>query len=1003
MVATLAIILSGLPLPAGAGGTGPRTPDSDNDPASATAMSSGTAYPGNLSSSDDSLDYYSAQAVSGGQVFNVSVQVVSYPAIKVRLVAYDAAMVQIDESNLGAQWESMSFQPVKLNAKYYFVVVLSSGTGGDYSMQFSLETPKSIPWSGSDGGNLARASDNPADWYTFTLGSGDPNDVANFTIYHDPAVTIDAWIFGLWPDYISLTCNISLNHATGKTIAIAASNPGAYYLKIWSSAGSGAYTVIMAAQQQQPGDNDYDADHAHRLTSAPATGWVDSAWDHYAYYYLYLAQGETLTVKMTLTQNVPGKFLLYLYHRVSGAYYQDTNASNFQPGTGWTNIVNLTWTAQASNLYYVIPMADEAHSANGSATSGAANASFTLKVESPSPLNHAPVVVNQPPNQISEDSADVPWCQLYPPGVFDEMDGEGIYFSVINSTNIKLRLDLSPPSVYVTTTPNWSGTEKVTITATDTGGMSTVLEVNLQVNQLPDGPVVLQKLANLAVEEDSMLNFSLSEYFYDPDAPYTLDTLSYQWSMVPAGPAIPMFIDNTSGMMTIGPVTNINHQAGFLTTRQVNLRLRDHGDPVHYMNTQFFLVINHVNHAPFLPGAPVLYMSMMEDELNNSVNIKPYFADNDIIYAGDALRYRATGSEHVNCTILPDGRLEAKAAKDWYGEEVVYVTVTDLLNETATLEVTVTVLPVPDPPEIVSWWPVVQDEVKMNETETLNLTIEVMDPDTNVSLLTYKWWVDGTVQFGATGPRFAFVTNIDSAGIHNIIGNVSDGEFNDVFHSWVISVRNKNQLPVINITSPLEAGIYPEGQLIRFSAKATDADGDKLSYTWKEGNTTLGNTFSLNWKFPPGNHVATIWVDDGTDRAQASVTFFSDSVPNITIMSPEYSQHFKTSDNIKFSANVFDRDGDTVTLEWRDRSKGGRVLSRDANFTMKLGKGGHDIVLNATDGRNFVESPVLIIVDETPPKNPIPGFTAISVAAAILAAAALASLFFIRRRRDRTG
>jgi hypothetical protein len=333
-----------------------------------------------------------------------------------------------------------------------------------------------------------------------------------------------------------------------------------------------------------------------------------------------------------------------------------------------------------------------------------------------------------------------------------------------------------------------------------------------------------------------------------------------------------------------------------------------------------------------------------------------------------------------------------------------YVTATDQSNETATLDVHVKVNPMPDPPEFVSSSPV-SLEVTMNETTTLNLSVVVTDADTNLSELIYNWFVDNLAQFGAHTPAFAFITNYDSSRPQPYIisVNVSDGEVNSTL-TWNILVYNRNRPPDVEITSPPEGGIFADGQIVRFSLKASDPERDPLTYLWKEGNTALGNTLSLTRKFSPGNHTVSVIVEDGIDNTTVNVKFFIDSIPTINITAPEAGKHFKTSDKIQFSATAFDRDGDKVTVEWRDKYGKGSVLSHDLNFTKKLGKGTHEIYINATDGRNSVETTsILIRVDEPPkPDGLLPGFELFTVLAAVLAAAAVVSIFLRGRMRRGT-
>ena len=150
----------------------------------------------------------------------------------------------------------------------------------------------------------------------------------------------------------------------------------------------------------------------------------------------------------------------------------------------------------------------------------------------------------------------------------------------------------------------------------------------------------------------------------------------------------------------------------------------------------------------------------------------------------------------------------------------------------------------------------------------------------------------------------------------------------------------------------------------------------------------------MSWKFSPGWHNISVRVYDGTDTTVVGVTIFANSQPTIKILEPPVQSTRKTTDKIRFSAQVSDADGDPVTFEWREGSK---VLSRSGNFTQKLGKGIHYIKITASDGRSVVESDELVIKVEEPAKAGfIPGVETAMVAAAVAVAAVLAVW---RRRR----
>lgn len=63
------------------------------------------------------------------------------------------------------------------------------------------------------------------------------------------------------------------------------------------------------------------------------------------------------------------------------------------------------------------------------------------------------------------------------------------------------------------------------------------------------------------------------------------------------------------------------------------------------------------------------------------------------------------------------------------------------------------------------------------------------------------------------------------------------------------------------------------GQPLLFTARATDADGDPLTYTWDfgDGETATGATVEHTYA-AAGTYVAVVTVSDGADSVSDSVT-----------------------------------------------------------------------------------------------------------------------------------
>ena len=986
IAATLLLLASILPnSPVQAGPPGAREADSDNDFGNATAINSGVSFVGNLSSSDDLLDYYKMQAPGAGQIFAVSVYVPSYPSMKVRLVAFAPSGAGIEESAIDSPWQSLSVQAVKSNADYFFMVMLVFGSGGNYVFNYNREVPTAI-----SGGNsfsdqpLSRASDNPGDWYAFAMtgdtNNGLNNDLAIFTVTKSGAITIDVTIFALWTELMAFPLNISLDHTSGGKLTAAAHYPGggAYYVKVWSSAGNGTYSISMDVLQSAINDDDNDGPNAARINNTPVSSWVDQAYDHYDFFRLYLLKDEVLDVTMTLDTYTPGKYMLWLFHIYGGLYTPVTNASNFVPGTGWTNKVRLSFPIEVSNRYFIIAMAEHGLDAQGRLFSSPANASYTLRITSPSSANHAPLVVSSPGYPVMYEDSPVTPFNLNE--VFSEPDGDQMFFNVTGGKNVSARLN-GDGSVTLTPVKDWSGLDDIFLRAWDIYNATTEVKVTVQVVPVNDQPKVATPIGNVTVQEDFAREFNVSGAFWDPDIPYG-DRLAYRWT---GNSTIPMSIDNDTSIITIGPVS------GFVGTREVVLYARDLDGAQAYQ--KFNIIINHTNHPPSLKGQTRLDVEAAEDGVNSSFLARDFFQDRDTSYTTDNLRYSGRRSEHVNITVFQDTRIQVKPDPDWNGLESVFVIATDTGGLTAELEVSVMVLPVNDPPFISDYFPAAP-EVTIYETENLTLAVVAGDIDTDASRLTYAWFVDGDKAGNAT-PSFVFTTDINSSRLdaYKIRVDVSDGELT-VSHCWTVPVFNRNQPPQVTILSPTPGEVVKAGELVALRADAFDPEFDKLTYTWKADGAHLGTVRSMKYKFSPGWHNLSIEVYDGTDTTVKGVSIFSDSSPSIEILSPTEKRNFKATDSIKFGVSVYDEDGDPVTFEWRD---GGKVLSSEGNFTRKLGTGVHYIRVNASDGRGYNQSEEMIIKIEAVKKSGfLPGVeTALAVAALAVAAATA----FLRKRR----
>ena len=136
---------------------------------------------------------------------------------------------------------------------------------------------------------------------------------------------------------------------------------------------------------------------------------------------------------------------------------------------------------------------------------------------------------------------------------------------------------------------------------------------------------------------------------------------------------------------------------------------------------------------------------------------------------------------------------------------------------------------------------------------------------------TSNWHVDLAL---AKGPHEVDVRATDAAGNANIT---------EVLY-------NVNRPPQVNLTSPLEGGVYNMTDRVNLTVDAFDLDGDLMTFIWKDGTVPLGTGLDMSQRFSEGNHTVSVTVSDGKGHEVVrSVNFTVYSalpIPKLGILSP---------------------------------------------------------------------------------------------------------------------
>jgi len=149
--------------------------------------------------------------------------------------------------------------------------------------------------------------------------------------------------------------------------------------------------------------------------------------------------------------------------------------------------------------------------------------------------------------------------------------------------------------------------------------------------------------------------------------------------------------------------------------------------------------------------------------------------------------------------------------------------------------------------------------------------VNASDPDEDDSL-SFK---DNCAAFviGAGNGTISFTPRASDVGIFTVKITVSDWEGLEAITSFKLTVLRFNSPPDITNVRPKNGTKYLFDHEVVFSADAIDPEGDRLSFTWVEGNRTLGRGSSIVTMFSlPGTYIVTLIVSDGRDETRFNIT-----------------------------------------------------------------------------------------------------------------------------------
>jgi parallel beta-helix repeat protein len=300
---------------------------------------------------------------------------------------------------------------------------------------------------------------------------------------------------------------------------------------------------------------------------------------------------------------------------------------------------------------------------------------------------------------------------------FYDPDGDSVFFSYgYSRINIIIHEN---HSVDFYAEGDWNGEEVVTFRARDPN--SAIVEDTISVKVIPvNDPPSISGAPDLVVHYDYDYIFDLTPYIFDADNSTSELELSFMESSG-SNWLVSQNI-NVSSENNLRMVVNYS-QIHLGTTFKVRIIVFDGID----FASQVINITVSENWQPELEEKIPDVVFYEDEYVSNEFNLNDYFSDKD----NDALFF-TYGQKHIKIMIHQNGSVDFYSDENWYGTENITIRATDPSGAIVEDIITVSVLPVNDPPRISN---IPDQEGFVGVTWVLDISSYVHDDDNNLTEL----------------------------------------------------------------------------------------------------------------------------------------------------------------------------------------------------------------------------------------------------------------------------
>ncbi|MEK4721471.1 tandem-95 repeat protein, partial [Priestia sp. FSL W8-0524] len=515
------------------------------------------------------------------------------------------------------------------------------------------------------------------------------------------------------------------------------------------------------------------------------------------------------------------------------------------------------------------------------------------------PINDSPIV----PNYQLTTNEDTPVTSMV---IATDIDGNQLDYSLQNApVNGIVNVGLDGMYTY-TPNANFNGTDQFTVLVSDGQGgtaISTITITVLPVNDPPVGPVVVTLVTN----EDTAVSSQITAF--DPDG----EVLTYSLQDPPTNGVA---VVNPDGTFTYTPNENYNGPDTF------TVLISDPSGA--FIVTNVFVTVTPVNDVPVVPN----YEFVINED--TSLNSQVVATDVD----GNPLTYGLlTGPVNGTVVVNPDGTYTYTPNENYNGVDSFSVVVSDGQGGTAISTITITILPVNDPPV----GPVVVTLVT-NEDTAVSSQITAFDPDGEV--LTYSLQDPPTNGVAVVNPdgTFTYTPNENYNGPDTFTVLISDPSGAFIVTNVFVTVTPVNDVPVV----PNYEFVINEDTSLNSQVVATDVDGNPLTYgllTGPVNGTVVVNPDGTYTYTPNENYNGvdsfSVVVSDGQGGTAISTITITILPVNDPPVGPVVVTLVTNEDTaVSSQITAFDPDGEVLTYSLQDPPTNGvAVVNPDGTFT----------------------------------------------------------------------